>query len=224
MSNIAGKAYAMNAISPMRWYTSWLNRLFFWASGKYPPFLTGLITLSLIHYARWVILKPDSFPRLSADQPKEELKYHYMVFFSNFNGSWDQYVDSFSAAIPDGLDLFWTFNIKYPRSIPMLPFHRYITANQIWTDHYYNAYPMASSNDVKSARKVRDAVLEFIPTVEGVTAEQFQQRYHKLLLALQHDVSRMDANPVVSLAAASVQRRLRRETGKAVELGGQDGE
>ena len=174
------------------------------------------MTLSLIHYARWVILKPSSFPRLSPDQPEEELKYHYMMFFSNFNGSWDQYVDSFSSAIPTGLDLFWIFNIKYPKSIPMLPFHRYITANQIWTDHYYNAYPMASSNDVKSARKVRDALLQFIPTVEGAKPSEFQQQYNKLLITLQHDLSRMDANPVVSLAASAVERRLRREKGLPV--------
>jgi hypothetical protein len=95
----------------------------------------------------------------------------------------------------------------------MLPFHRYITANQIWTDHYYNAYPMASSNDVKSARKVRDALLAFIPEVEPATPEEFQEKYHRLLLALQHDLSPMGANPVVSLAASAVERRRRREQG-----------
>src|SRR4029453_15555841 len=106
MSNIAGKAYAMNAITPMRWYTAWLNRFFFWGSGRFTSFLGGLLTLSLIHYPRWVILKPNQFPRLSPDQPEEQLKYHYMFFFSNFNGSWDQYVDSFSSAISGGLDNF----------------------------------------------------------------------------------------------------------------------
>ena len=213
MSNIAGKAYAMNAITPMRRYTAWLNRLFFWASGKHTAFLRGLVTLSLIHYARWVLVTPGQFPRLSASQPKEDLKYTYMFFFSNFNGSWDQYVDSFSSAIPSGLDMFWKLNIKYPKSIPMLPFHRYITANQVWTDHYYNAYPMASSNDVKSARKVREALLAFDSDVKQATPEEFQQKYNRLLLGLQHDLSQMGPNPVVSLAASSVERRLRREKG-----------
>jgi hypothetical protein len=217
MSNIAGKAYAMNAVTPMRWYTSWVNRLFFWASASYTPFLGGLLTLSLIHYARWVIVTADRFPRLSDDQPKEDLRYHYMFFFSNFNGSWDQYVDSFSSAIPSGLDMFWKFSIKYPRSIPMLPFHHYIVSNQIWTDHYYNAYPMASSRDVKSAMKVRSALLGFIPDVENATPDVFQEQYNRLLLSLQHDISQMETNPVVSLAASSVERRLRREKGMAVE-------
>ena len=216
MSNIAGKAYAMNAVTPMHWYTSGVNKFLFWFCLKQPRFLQGLLTLSLIHYARWVIVKPSQFPRLSPDQPKETIKYHYMIFFSNFNGSWDQYVDSFSSAIHKGLNLFWIYNVKYPGSIPMLPFHRYITANQIWTDHYYNAYPMASSNDVKSGKKVRDALLAFMPDVEGATAAQFQEKYNLLMLGLQHDISQMGANPVVSLAASAVERRLRQEEGLPV--------
>ena len=125
-------------------------------------------------------------------------------------------MDSFSSAISGGLDKFWILNISYLKSIPMLPFHRYITANQIWTDHYYNAYPMASSNDVKSARRVRDALLAFLPDAERATPQEFQDKaYNRLPIGLQHDLSQMDANPVVSLAASAVERRLRRETGPA---------
>ena len=161
MSNIAGKAYAMNVITPIRWYTAWINKLIFLVTPLIPNVLNGLLTLSLIHYARWVIVRPNQFPRLSPDQPKEDLKYTYMFFFSNFNGSWAQYVDSFSSAIPTGLDAFWKWNVKYPKSIPMEPFHAYITFNQFATDHYFNAYPMAASNDVKSAKRVRDGLLKF---------------------------------------------------------------
>jgi hypothetical protein len=211
MSNIAGKAYAMNVITPMRSYTAWLNRLFFWLAGLLPRSTAGLQTLSLIHYARWVILKPGDFPRLSPDQPEEDLKYSYMMFFSNFNGSWDQYVDSFSAAIPGGLNKFWTLNIKYPKSVPMLPFHKYITSNQIWTDHYYNAYPMASTNDVKSGQRVKDNLRSFVATVQNARPEEFLEKYNSLLIELQHDLSQMGPRPVVSLSADAVERRLRRE-------------
>jgi len=211
MSNIAGKAYAMNAVTPMRWYTAWWNRLFFWVAHLRPSTTAGLVTLSLIHYARWVIIMPDQFPRLSPDQPKEDLKYAYMIFFSNFNGSWNQYVDSFSSAIPGGLDLFWFKSIKYPKSVPMLPFHRYITSNQIWTDYYYNAYPMATSNDVKSAQKVKKGLLAFIDDSNNSTPDEFQQKYNRLLITLQHDISQMGPNPVVSLSASAVERNQAKE-------------
>jgi hypothetical protein len=211
MSNIAGKAYAMNVITPLRWYTAWITKLTFWIAGKRPSTTLGLQTLSLIHYARWVVIKPDQFPCVSEKQPREELKYNYMLFFSNFNGSWDQYVDSFSSAIPKGLDMFWILNIKYPRSVPMLPFHHYITSNQIWTDHYYNAYPMAASNDVKAAQRVRNGLLGFVGDTKNSSPDEFQQKYNKLVLTLQHDVSQMGPNPIVSLSAWAVEKRLRDE-------------
>jgi hypothetical protein len=211
MSNIAGKAYAMNVVTPLHWYTAWITKVTFWAAGKFPSTVVGLQTLSLIHYARWVVLKGSQFPRLSDEQPKETLKYNYMLFFSNFNGSWDQYVDSFSSAISKGLNSFWIFNIKYPKSVPMLPFHRYITSNQIWTDYYYNAYPMASSNDVKAAKKVRKELLCFTDSVKNASPEEFQKQYNSLLIKLQHDISQMGDNPVVSLSASAVEHRLRKE-------------
>lgn len=215
MSNISGKSYAMNVITPLPWYIALRTKGLFWVVNKGLDFsirfitsaLNGLDTLSLIHYARWVVIKPSQFPRLSPDQPKEKLKYNYLLFHSNFNGSWDQYVDSFSSSISSGLNLFWYRNIKYPKSVPMLPFHRYITFNQIWTNHYYNSTPMAASNDVKSAQKVRDSLLQFTQDVDGIDADEFQRKYNALLLALQHDISKMEHTPVVSLSADAASKR-----------------
>ena len=218
MSNIAGKSYAMSVITPLPPNTAWMTRLLFWGVGHFfASKLKGLQTLSLIHYARWVVITPDQFPQLSPKQPKEDLRYSYMLFHSNFNGSWDQYVDSFSSSISVGLDTFWARSIKYPKSVPMLPFHRYITSNQIWNDHYYNAYPMAASNDIKSAKRVRDSLLEFTGAVAGVDAATFERKYNALLYNLQHDLSQMGPNPIVSLSAWAVEDRLNRER-KTVEL------
>jgi hypothetical protein len=210
MSNIAGKSYAMNVVTPMRPSLTWINKFIFWL-GNQPWMISkliGLITLSLIHYARWTIVSNRQFPRLDKSQPKEDLKYSYMFFFSNFNGSWEQYVDSFHMAIPGGLDLFWKLNIKYPKSIPLQPFHEYITYNQIWTNHYYNAYPMAASNDVKSAKYLKAELLEFIAqTPSNESPEAFQKRFNKLLFDLQADICLMEPTPIVSLAAEAVAQR-----------------
>ena len=209
MSNIAGKAYAINVITPIRWWTTWLNKLIFWAAIKIPKTLNGLLTLSLIHYARWVIVGRNEFPVLSPDQPKENLRYSYMLFFSNFNGSWEQYVDSFTFAIPSGLDMFWKWNIRYPKSVPLTPFHDYIRYNQIQTDHYYNAYPMAAANDIKSAKKLRLALIDFDARLDPEANDDvFQKNFHKLLRDLQHDMSTMRHTPIVSMAAQSVQMRI----------------
>jgi len=211
MSNIAGKAYAMNVVTPAKWYTVWINKIIFWfvqlpGAGKY---LSGLLTLSLIHYARWSIVSPKEFPHLDASQPEEDLSYHYMFFFSNFNGSWDQYVDSFHTSIPDGLDLFWFKNVKYPNSVPLQPFHAYINKNQIWTNHYYNAYPLASSNDIKSAKNLTEKLRSFdAATTNQSSPEEFQELYNQLLRDVQQDISIMEPTPIVSLSAQAVAERL----------------
>jgi hypothetical protein len=207
MSNIAGKAYAMNVITPIRWYKVWINRLIFKIALSKPSTLKGLITLSLIHYARWVIIPRNAFPHLDPSQPKENLNYAYMLFFSNFNGSWDQYVDSFTFAIPSGLDLFWKWNVRYPKSVPLTPFHNYIRHNQIDTSHYYSAYPMASSNDVKSAKKLKKALIDFNATSSNKTSDEFLEDYNRLLNHLQHDFGEMRPTPIVSLAAHAVKER-----------------
>ena len=201
MSNIAGKAYAMNVITPIQWYLGWLNKLIFWIALRLPSTLKGLTTLSLIHYARWVIIGRSQFPRLDPSQPKENLHYSYMLFFSNFNGSWDQYVDSFTFAIPSGLDLFWKWNVRYPKSVPLTPFHSYIKFNQIQTDHYYNAYPLAAANDIKSAKKVKAALMAFDLKVEQAEPDEFLKQYNALLRALQNDLGEMRPTPIVSMAA-----------------------
>jgi hypothetical protein len=207
MSNIAGKAYAMNVITPIKPGLTWFNRLIFWMALKLPATLKGLISLSLIHYARWVIVDKDDFPQLDAAQPKEDLRYSYMLFFSNFNGSWDQYVDSFTFAIPSGLDMFWKWNIRYPKSVALTPFHNYIRYNQLETVHYYNAYPLAASNDIKSAKTVKAALIAFAGQPADATDADFLKRYNALLRGLQHDLGAMHPTPVISMSAYQVQRR-----------------
>jgi hypothetical protein len=217
MSNIAGKAYAMNVVTPIRWYMAWINKLIFWFALKFPSTLKGLITLSLIHYARWVILGKRQFPHLDKSQPKENLHYSYMLFFSNFNGSWDQYVDSFTFAIPSGLDMFWKWNVRYPKSVALTPFHHYIKYNQIETSHYYNAYPMATSNDIKSAKFLKASLLAFDVAIQDADPEKFLDHYHALLRTLQHDLGDMRPQTIVSMAARPLRKRQLRDIRRSAQ-------
>ena len=149
MSNVAGKAYGMNVITPMHPSGTWINRFFFMLSRAVPSTLGGLLGLSIIHFARWVIIKRDSWPDLG--QGKQTLQNDYMLFCSNFNGTWDQYIDAFADGIPNGLDELWISSTKYPRSIPITAFKDYIRANQIDTDYYYNSVPGAAQRAVIAA-------------------------------------------------------------------------
>ena len=207
MSNVAGKAYGMNVLTPLRWWTALWQKLIFWVVVKtFPYFLKGLLTLSLIHYARWTIINRWSFPRLDKTQPKETLTYSYMLFESNFNGSWDQYIDSFSFAIPGGLDMFWRWNIKYPKSIPLHDFYHYIRFNQIECDHYYNAYPLASANDVKSAKRLTGNLRSFADSLtDNMTDEAFMDAYRQFLADNQHALGSMGDSALMSTSHQLVQ-------------------
>src|ERR1700733_8326357 len=107
MSNINGKVYAMNAITPMKPIKTLALRLILWVLWNVKPLQNDLINLSFIEFARWVIIPRRAFPDLGHGQQKEELKYDYLLFFSNFNGTWNQYIDAFSAVLSKGLNLIW---------------------------------------------------------------------------------------------------------------------
>lgn len=198
MSNIAGKAYAMNVVTPSNPKLTWINRLLFMAARGLPDRLMGLLGLSLIHFARWVIVKPNDWPDLG--QGKQTLQNDYMLFCSNFNGTWDQYIDAFSDGVPNGLNLFWFSATKYPLSIPVTPFKNYITHNQISTDYYYNATPGAAQRDIKSSLKVYDALLQLEDAYATLTPEEFQATYHATLTAVQVGLGDAGFGPVANLS------------------------
>ena len=85
----------MNAVTPMKPWKTPILRLIFFLLGAIKPLQNDLKNLSFIHFARWVIVPRSGFPRLSEKQPAESLRYDYLLFFSNFNGTWNQYIDAF---------------------------------------------------------------------------------------------------------------------------------
>ncbi|GAB4353990.1 MAG: hypothetical protein ACPW60_14125 [Methylohalobius sp. ZOD2] len=197
MSNIAGKAYAMNVVTPSNPRITWINRLIFMVARGLPQTLGGLLGLSIIHFARWIIVKRDQWPDLG--QGKQNLKNDYMIFCSNFNGTWDQYIDAFSDGIPNGLNLFWYTATKYPASIPITPFKNYITYNQIYTDYYYNATPGAAQRDIKNGMQVYDTLRDLARRHSEESPEEFAQSYRQALLKVQDCLGEPGYAPVASL-------------------------
>jgi hypothetical protein len=193
------------------WKTPILQLIFF-LLGAIKPLQKKLIDLSFIHFARWVVVKRHQFPRLASSQPAEVVDYDYLLFFSNFNGTWNQYIDAFSDVLADGLNLIWQWSEKFPGSIPITPFKRYISLVQFDTDYYYDSYPYAATNDVKAAIRVDDALRAFAystsddsdndgnATAAGLhqklTPEQFQQAYLELLVKVQPDLGMLGPAPV----------------------------
>ena len=197
MSNINGKVYAMNAITPMKPWKTWILRGFFFVLGRVKPLQQDLINLSFIEFARWVVPPRRGFPFLGNGQKREELQYDYLLFFSNFNWTWNQYIDAFSAVLSRGLNLIWRWSEKFPGSVPVTPFKNYIAQVQFDTDYYYTAYPRATANDLKSAHIVQTSLDALSLRAQDYTPAQFAEAYLHFVIQVQAHLGETGDAPVV---------------------------
>ncbi len=197
MSNINGKVYAMNAITPMKPWKTWILRAFFFLLGHIEPLREDLINLSFIEFARWVVLPRNRFPFLGQGQVPERLQYDYLLFFSNFNGTWNQYIDAFSAVLSKGLNLVWRWSEKFPGSVPVTPFKEYIARLQFDTDYYYTSYPHATANDLKAAHIVQASFDNLSLRAENYNPEQFAEAYLRFVIEVQAHLGETGEAPIV---------------------------
>src|ERR1700677_4765948 len=197
MSNINGKVYAMNAITPMKPIKTLVLRLILWVLWHVKPLQQDLINLSFIEFARWVVVPRRGFPDGGNAQLKEEMQYDYLLFFSNFNGTWNQYIDAFSAVLAKGLNLIWQWSEKFPGSVPVTLFKEYIARVQFDTDYYYTAYPHAAANDLKSAHIVQSSFDSFSAVAAQSTPQQFADAYLRFVLQVQAHLGETGEAPVV---------------------------
>lgn len=196
MSNINGKVYAMNAITPMKPWKTGILRTAFFVLWHVKPLQKDLIDLSFIEFARWVIVPRDRFPFVGKGQLKENLQYDYLLFFSNFNGTWNQYIDAFSAVLSKGLNLIWRWSEKFPGSVPVTLFKEYIARVQFDTDYYYTSYPHATANDVKSAHIVQSSLDSLASRAGNYNPQQFADAYLEFVLQVQAHLGETGEAPI----------------------------
>lgn len=200
-----GKAIAMNLLSPSTFWSDVEKQVQYFGlqHGIAANNLVPLAQLSFIHFARWVVVSRHAFPRLSDDQPKENLAYDYLLFCSNYNGQWDQYLDAFSSVYDWGLDGMWgkgCLNWQEGKYVTRLK--RYVRWHQARrgnepTHYYFCAYPGATNTAVHAALDLRDKLGAFAKdTPADETTQAFDIRYRKLLRDVQHSLGSGGPAPV----------------------------
>jgi hypothetical protein len=110
----------------------------------------SLIGISTIHFVRWLLL--DDGRRL--------------MMVSDYDGSWESYIDEFAELILSGLDAIWETSYGYPpdgaRDLPA--FKRFLRSHQVPSEVFYSAYPEETVlniiNDRAFARACADAVAD----------------------------------------------------------------
>lgn len=138
-----------------------LNRKLFFvtlAARLSPP--GQLVGISTIHFARWV--------------PFDDGRR--MVFLSNYDGTWENYISDFTRKVAGGMDAVWSNTVDFPEGGPhdIAAFEQHIRDHQIPSLAFYSAYPrLTVSNRV--ANRWADALLN-----GRVMSDQLHEALHSL--------------------------------------------
>jgi len=82
---------------------------------------------------------------------------------------------------------YTTFRAPLDEFVPVGPFKAYIHKNDLPINHYYAAYPEATTKDVLAALAVRDRFIQLRELARTSTdAEEFRRAFHTFLTDVQH--------------------------------------
>ncbi|HEU4454450.1 MAG TPA: hypothetical protein VFR81_15385 [Longimicrobium sp.] len=135
-------------------------------SAKYLSNQGSLAGIPSIHFARWVIV--DEGRRL--------------VFFSNFDGSWENYLGDFIDKSASGLTAVWSNCVGFPRTKGLTgegardeqKFKDYSRDSQIPTQVWYSAYRWLSVSNINNNSKIR---LGLYGAMEAAEATAWLRRF-----------------------------------------------
>jgi hypothetical protein len=133
--------------------------------------------LGAIHASHFALI--DRFP--DHGQVPEDVRQHLVMFESNYDGGFDQYIDAFSAIVPGWMKAFWGTSYGFPGPEPVSPFKDYIHANEFQIDHYYCAHPQATTRMIESALRFQRRHAPFHEHARTLSPEEFDRTYRSLL-------------------------------------------
>ncbi len=108
------------------------------------------------------------FDRIPANGPSpRKLPHPYILFQTNFNRGWKEYVEGFCLTIPTAMRLNWRGAYGFPSPRPVSRFVDYVESRFTPEAHFYCAYPDASTRMVIAGSHERAKFDKFAGTVSG---------------------------------------------------------
>ncbi len=144
MANNVGQVTALTVITPI--IPEKLCDLKMILAGIQADPSTSIAKISTIHFARWVIIDDET----------------RLLFTSNFDGLFEDYIQDFVRETPEGLDRIWENCVGYPGSIPIDSFFDYINKHKFDNNAFYAAYPHLTVPDINNCEKWREAGREIV--------------------------------------------------------------
>ncbi len=184
MNDDAGRSTAATLFMPVRsGRRMWLRVLFF-VSRHVGAVTAPMRRLATIHFLHWTVL--DAVP--DANGRRQPLKRPWLWFESNFDQNLNQYIDAFARAVPWRMRAVWGSAEGYPGLFPSGPYQRWTNDNAVAAEHYWCAYPEASTRVAAAGLRVDDRLRRFKQDVAGADPDHFLAEYERLLTDVQVDL------------------------------------
>lgn len=135
-----------------------------------------LARLGIVHTSRLQIF--DHLVHQGPSQRPDSLKSNYLVFTAAFDGELEPFLDSILDRIPEA-DGWWRHCVGYPGLAARAEFKRWIRHNQIHTSLFAVNSPNRSVSDVVESLAVREKVLEFAISAQGLDAAELQAHFRQ---------------------------------------------
>jgi hypothetical protein len=153
-----GQAIAITTLTPVRPENLAKLKRRMWLVRCVPGMGRPLAKLAFIYFGRWTVVEA---------LPGHRLNSAYLVFESNYDGGWADYLDAFADRIPGRLTKMWETCYAFKeevlhtpgrdgRPFQPAPFKRYVDKNELEVLHFYCAYPEETTRTVNQAIALAD--------------------------------------------------------------------
>jgi hypothetical protein len=176
------RATPLTILTPVPWWWAiWVR--FTWLVSSLTPLVTApLRKLSFIHFARWSLIgrwPSDRETRRDRAAPRS------LLFLTNFDGSGIQYIEAFVRVVPSRINGLYAGAKGFPGPRRFGPVAQYIDDHSHPVDHFWMAYPEASTTMVAQALSLRAAHEAFAARVESADAATFAREWRHFLTEVQ---------------------------------------
>jgi hypothetical protein len=132
--------------------------------------------LSFIAFGRWAVV---------ARVGGRRLPHSYILFQSNFNGAAPEYVEAFARGLTWRMRGLWGGAYGVPDPARTVDFIEYIGNHWVGCQHYYCAYPPASTKMILQALELREHIDDFAARAPGLEPDRFATEFADFVARVQ---------------------------------------
>jgi hypothetical protein len=135
-----------------------------------------LARLAMLHYSRLQIFS-DLVYQGRPQRHRDRLEGSHLVFTSSIDGELDPYLEAICDRLGPDADAWWSHCEGYPGTADRAAFKRWIRAHQNNSALFAVAAPSARVKDVLESLTVRERLVEFAASAQGLDDAELHRRF-----------------------------------------------